>query len=76
MVPLGQPMHAPFAGGFRLVSGWPELSNMKSKPPAETLHMFQTVTFLLKALALLNINAMSVTLETSQLPIFWLKSVA
>ena len=52
----GQAMHCPFAGGTRLVPGWPELANMKAKLPSgrgfvRTLQTFQPVTFLSKALA-------------------------
>jgi hypothetical protein len=49
---------------------------MELKLPAETLQTFQSVTSLLKALAPKNIYFMSVTLETFQLPIFWLKTSA
>ena len=55
------------------VPGWPEPTNMKSK--LSTLQTFQTLTSLTKAIVPSNINAMLVTLETSQLPISWLKSV-
>jgi hypothetical protein len=76
VVPAGQAMHFPLASGTRVVDGWPELLNMESKRPLLTLHIFQTVTSLSKTLAPLNIYDISMTLETSQLPIPWLKSVA
>jgi hypothetical protein len=80
-VPAGQAMHSPLASGTRSVSGWPELKNILAKLPGRvgvvtTSQMFQLVTSLTKAIASKNINAMSVTLETSQLPISWLNEDA
>jgi hypothetical protein len=72
----GQAMHSPFAGGTRVVSSWPESRNMSLKLVPGTLQTFQPLTSSSKALALSNMYLMSVTLETSQLPISWLKSKA
>ena len=71
MVPLGQSMQT---GGNRFVDDWPEAVNISVE--LVTLQTFQPVTSTTKSVALKNILFMLMTLETSQLPISWLKSIA